>query len=498
MNADQVPIIQMNQISKRFGGVRALNNVSLTLSENEIVGLVGENGAGKSTLVKILNGIHQPDTGSICLDGQEIALKNVQDAMDKGIGLIHQELTLVNNLDVASNIFLGREPRGRFGLVDKNKLYNDAQKILDQLGMSLQANSLVGNYSIALKQMIEIAKALSQNPRILILDEPSSSLTEKETAILFDVIRALRNRGVGIIYISHRLNEITSLVDRVVVLKDGEVSGELEKNKLNSDNLIHLMVGRDLDFALDSSSIVRDKGCFKVVDIRTNTFPEHQIGFEVGKGEIVGLAGLIGAGRSELVNTIFGIEPQVSGYIMLDGQKLTISHPHDAIEQGIYLIPEDRRKQGMIADMNITENITIPNLQHFSTRGLILRKKERKAAQNQRQSLQIKSETLESPLWQLSGGNQQKVVLAKWLDMNPRVMIFDEPTRGIDVESKLGIYKIMRELVNSNVIVIVVSSDMEELIRICDRILVMREGALSGFLERKDFSEERIMKMAVG
>ncbi len=300
-----------------------------------------------------------------------------------------------------------------------------------------------------------------------------------------------------IIYISHRLNELTKLADRVVVLRDGEISGELVGKDINHDRMINLMVGRSLDFSSESSSEIKERGHFKVENLVTKAFPDSQINFEVSVGEILGIAGLIGAGRSELMRAIFGIDKPVSGQITLNEEQLKIKVPSNAIAKGIFLIPEDRRKQGIIAEMDVTENVTIPNLKHFSKRGWIFRKREKRAARMQKQSLQIKTEGLETPLWQLSGGNQQKVVLAKWLDMNPRMMIFDEPTRGIDVGSKLGIYKIMRQLVASKVIVVVVSSDMEELIRISDRILVMRDGSITGEIERKDFTEERIMKLAV-
>lgn len=489
--------LKMAGISKGFNGVPVLENVDFSIAKGEVVALMGENGAGKSTMMKILSGVYEPDDGTISLDSNEEKIPSVKDAMRLGVVLIHQELNLVNNLDVASNIFLGREPLRRFGIVQKKNLYEQARQILDKLRVVIPVDALVDQLSIGEQQMIEIAKAVSQNARILIMDEPTSSLTIKETKILFDVIRDLKAKGVSIIYISHRLSEVYEIADRAVVLKDGRNSGELLKGEINYDNIFKLMVGRSLEIPTVNTLTTAPRYDFFVSDLRTWKHPQKRVSFKISRGEIVGLAGLMGAGRTEVANTIFGIVRKEGGSVYLNGNEVDIETPSDAIERGIFLIPEDRRAQGIISEMDIVDNITITNLDSYAVFKLIQRKVTNAVSEKQSRQLNIAS-AMRNPLVKyLSGGNQQKVAIAKWLALNPNLIIFDEPTRGVDVGAKSEIYNIMRQLANSNAMILMVSSDMEEVMMVSDRILVMNEGEITGELQRSEFSEEKIIRLAV-
>jgi ribose transport system ATP-binding protein len=494
------PILEMKGITKRFPGVVALDSVDLEVYPGEIVALAGENGAGKSTLMKILGGIYQPDSGALRIDGQGVVIRSVADAINRRLGFIHQELNVLDNLDIAENVFLGREPvwGGPLKLVDRGRIHAEADVYLERLGLNLSSRTPLRNLSIAQQQMVEIAKALSLNARVLIMDEPTSSLTLTETARLIEVARELRAQGVSIIYISHRLGEISELADRVVVLRDGRNAGALARNEISHDGIVKLMVGRDLSRFYAHTSSAGKPGYFKVQNLRTNRYPEHAISFDVGQGELLGLAGLVGAGRSEVAQAIFGVESAINGTVLLDGKPLKIMSPKDAIANGIYLVSEDRRKTGLILEMVIRENITLPSLKAYTSAGLIDRQAERKVAESMRSKLNIKAPSVETKAANLSGGNQQKVVLAKWLSLNPKTLIFDEPTRGIDVGAKAEIYQLMRQLAQSGVAIIMISSDMEEVLGESDRVAVMHEGAITGILERSECSEEAIMRLAVG
>ncbi|HEY8185536.1 MAG TPA: sugar ABC transporter ATP-binding protein [Pyrinomonadaceae bacterium] len=495
-----VPVLQMRGVEKRFGGVRALKGVDFEISSGEVVALAGENGAGKSTLMKILGGVHQPDAGEILIDGQQVAIHSVADATRYGISFIHQELNVLENLDVAANVFLGREPlRGGFlQLVDSKRMHEEAGVYLKRLGLDIPTNTLLSRLSIAHQQMVEIAKALSLNARILIMDEPTSSLTLTETARLLDVVRELRTQGVAIIYISHRLNEIEQIADRVVVLRDGANVGALAREEITHDQMVKMMVGRDLDQFYQQPQAERVPGYFEIEQLHTNRYPKQNVSFGVGKGEIVGLAGLVGAGRTEVAQALFGIDGVIEAKIRLGGKELQIRSPQDAIKYGIYLVPEDRRNAGLIIEIPIRENVTLPSLERYAPAGLIAFDRERVAATAICKKMNVKAPSVEERVINLSGGNQQKVVLAKWLTLEPKVLIFDEPTRGVDVGAKAEIYALMRELAENGVAILMISSDMEEVLHISDRVAVMHEGVLTGILERSECEEENIMRLAVG
>ena len=494
------PILKMSSISKRFPGVLALDSVDLEVFPGEVVALAGENGAGKSTLMKILGGVHQPDSGSIQVNGEEVVFHSVSEAIDRGIGFIHQELNVLDNLDVAENVFLGREPvwGGPLRLIDRKEIHSQADVYLKRLGLSVSSQKPVRELSIAQQQMVEIAKALSLNARILIMDEPTSCLTLTETARLIEVTKDLRREGVSVVYISHRLAEIENLADRVVVLRDGRNAGSLSRDEISHDRIVKLMVGRELDRFPAHSAAENGAEYFKVSDLRTTRYPNHANSFGVRRGEILGIAGLVGAGRSELAQAIFGVETSLGGSIFLDGKEIPISSAQDAIANGIYLISEDRRKSGLVLEMTIRENVTLPALSRYAKAGLIDRAAERRVAQNISGALNIKAPSIEATVANLSGGNQQKVVLAKWLSLDPRVLIFDEPTRGIDVGAKSEIYHLMRQLSGKGVAIVMISSDMEEILGESDRVAVMHEGAITGILEHNECSEESIMRLAVG
>ncbi len=493
------PLLEVRGISKRFPGVIALDNVALEISEGEVVALVGENGAGKSTLMKILGGVYQPDGGEILVGGQPAKIHNVTDAMRLGIAFIHQELNVLGNLDVAANVFLGREPvMTPFKLIDRKKIHADTEPYLKRLGLNVSSSTRVDQLSIAQQQMVEIAKALSLNARLIIMDEPTSSLTLSETERLLELVRELSKQGVSVIYISHRLGEIQSCADRVIVLRDGKNAGALAKEEIFHDRLVSMMVGREIKNFYTQSTAAKTPGYFKVRNARSIRFPDQAVSFDAARGEILGFAGLVGAGRSELAKAIVGLDPSGSSDLNLGEEKISIRHPRDAIERGIYLVPENRRTEGLVVQMSVRENVTLPSLKNFTRLGWIQRKRERKTVEEQIVSLRIKTPTTEAAVMNLSGGNQQKIVLGKWLAMNPKVMILDEPTRGIDVGAKAEIYRLMRELAERNTVILMISSDMEEILHVSDRVAVMHEGEISGILDRADCTEENIMQLAVG
>lgn len=491
-------ILKMEKIGKRFPGVIALDAVDFSISEGEVVALAGENGAGKSTLMKILGGVYQPDGGKIYVSGHETTIRSVSDASANNIGFVHQELNVLDNLTVAENVFLGREPRVFGFLVDRAKLNADTEVYLKRLGLNIPGNTPLRELSIAQQQMVEIAKALSLNARILIMDEPTSSLTLTETERLLEVIKDLRVLGVSIIYISHRLGEIKEIADRVVVLRDGKNAGVLEREVINHDSIVKMMVGRDIERFYKPPSEKALADFVKVENLKTRRYPNQEISFVVKKGEILGFAGLVGAGRSDAAQAIFGVDLSLSGTVWIDGEKIKISSARDAIKHGIYLIPEDRRNSGLILDVPIRENITLPALWRYASAGLVNKESESKVSREMCEKLAVKAPSIEAKAGNLSGGNQQKVVLAKWLSLNPRLLIFDEPTRGIDVGAKAEIYQLMRNLAESGVAIVMISSDMEEVLGESDRIAVMHEGAITGFLDREEASEESVMKLAVG
>jgi ribose transport system ATP-binding protein len=494
------PLLEMRGIDKRFPGVKALDLVDLTVYPGEIVALIGENGAGKSTLMNILGGVLQPDAGTIRIDGQIVQIRNVSDAIRLGIGFIHQELNILDNLSIAGNIFLGREPTmgGFLKLINRRQMRTATEPYLQQLGLTLSADTLLNQMPIAQQQMVEVAKALSLDARLLIMDEPTSSLTLSETKRLFEVMRQLRSKGVSIIYISHRLAEVGECADRVVGLRDGVNAGSIEHDQITHDTMVRLMIGRKLEDYFVAPKTQTNDHYFCVNEFSTQRHPRQKIGFDASRGEILGFAGLVGSGRTEMAHALFGADPAASGSISLAGKKLQIRCTADAVKNGIFLAPEDRRKSGLVTEMTVRENVTLPDLDSYSTFGLIHRKSETEVSTRQCEIMRIKLASVETLVKNLSGGTQQKVVLAKWLALKPKVLIFDEPTRGIDVGSKAEIYHLMRNLADEGVVIIMISSDMEEILGVSDRIAVMNEGQITGFLSRDQFDEEAVMRLAVG
>jgi ribose transport system ATP-binding protein len=488
----------MRGISKRFPGVFALDAVDFHIARGEVVALVGENGAGKSTLMKILGGVRQPDAGEIKIDGQPVKIHNVNDAIRLGIAFIHQELNVLDNLDIAANVFLGREPRNALRLIDRKKIHADTAPLLQRLGLTVSTRTRLDRLSIAQQQMVEIAKALSLNARLIIMDEPTSSLTLSETNRLLELVCELGEQGVSIIYISHRLGEIDECADRVIVLRDGKNAGELTHEESSHDKLVSLMVGREIKNFYVPPDAPKAPGFFKVRNVSSSLHPGKTVSFDAARGEILGLAGLVGAGRSEMAKSLVGLDRSPAREIILDGKGISINTPRDAIDHGIYLVPENRRTEGLVVEMSIRENVSLPSLENFSRFGLINRKHERQMAEQQVAALQIKAPTVETLVLNLSGGNQQKVILGKWLAMTPRVMIMDEPTRGIDVGAKAEIYRLMRALAAQGSVILMISSDMEEVLNVSDRIAVMHEGEISGVLDRADCNEQNVMQLAVG
>jgi ribose transport system ATP-binding protein len=499
MPANTAPLLEMRGICKRFPGVVALDGVTLEIAQGEVLAMVGENGAGKSTLMKILGGVYQPDDGEIRIDGKPVSIHDVTDAMRLGIAFIHQELNVLPNLDVAANVFLGREPVFTpFRLINRKKIHADAAPFVKRLGLDISTHTRLDRLSIAQQQLVEIAKALSLNARLIIMDEPTSSLTLSETNRLLELVCELRDQGVSIIYISHRLGELDRCANRVVVLRDGKNAGQLSHEEASHDRMISLMVGREIKNFYVKSEVPTTPGFLRVRNIRSPMYPNQSVSFDAAKGEILGFAGLVGAGRSEMAKTLVGLDGATDAEVWLGGEKLSIRSPRDSIGHGIYLVPEDRRGEGVVVGMSIRENITLPSLPRFARMGMIQRSRERATADEQIASLKVKTPSAESLVVNLSGGNQQKVVLGKWLAMQPKVMILDEPTRGIDVGAKAEIYRLMRELAARGAVILMISSDMEEVLHVSDRVAVMHEGKITGVLDRPDCKEENIMQLAVG
>ena len=479
-------ILCLNGITKKYPGVIALQNVSLSFDEGEVHAIAGENGAGKSTFIKIITGAIQATSGTIQFEGQEIKNNTPDKSLALGIAAIYQEFNLFPALSVAENIFHGRYPR-KHGMIDK---------ILESLGLDIKSDILVKNLSVGYQQLVEIAKAVSRDTKLLIMDEPSAPLTENEVHHLFKIVDNLKKRKVTILYISHRMEEIFTICDRVSVFRDGQYIQTMKVCDTNVDELIRIMVNRELGNQYPSKNYKKGK---KVLEIKNfNTSILKNVSLEAYEGEILGLAGLVGAGRTETVRALFGADKLISGEIYLHGKKVKISSPRDAIKYGIGLIPEDRKKQGVLLGLSIRHNISFANLNEIKKNNIISMSKDIKASKKYIEALEIKTPSEEQLAGLLSGGNQQKVVLAKWLFRNSDILIFDEPTRGIDVGAKQEIYKLMIELVAQGKVIIMISSDMPELIGMSDRIIVMHKGEIKGSLTRNDFSQETILSLASG
>jgi ribose transport system ATP-binding protein len=494
------PFLRLMGISKSYPGVLALADFSMEVRGGEVIGLVGENGAGKSTLLKILGGVSAPDSGTIEINGLKHPRLTVSQSMNAGIAFVHQELNLFDNLDVATNVFIGREPRrlGWLNIVDNERLHAIVQPFLDRLGANFLPSTLVSRLSLAQRQLVEIAKALSLNSRLVILDEPTSSLPIAETDRLLTIIAGLKANGIAVMFVSHRLNEVVQSCDRVIVLRDGRFVGHLVGDEIAHDAMVRLMVGRDLKVAYATPANPRGDVALSAQKLRTKVYPHEEVSIDIHRGEILGLAGLVGAGRTELAHALFGADVNEGGVILLEGVPVRFLSTADAVKAGVFLVPEDRKGMGLVLDLAITENVTLPNLKAYARGVTVSLEAERRQAEKSRSELDIRAPEVSARAGSLSGGNQQKVVLAKWLAMNPRVIIFDEPTRGIDVGAKSEIYHLMRSLADTGVAVLMISSDMEEVIGVSDRVAVMHQGRISGILDRELCSEENILQLAIG
>jgi ribose transport system ATP-binding protein len=500
-------MLQVHGIRKAFPGVQALDGVALSVQAGEVLALLGENGAGKSTLMKILAGVYSPDAGELRLDGELVHFRGVADAMARGIILIHQELNLADNLSVAANLFLGSEDirGGVLGWLARRSMNERARGLLERVGLNVPPQRLVGELPLGQRQMVEIARALGQKARVLIMDEPTSSLTQRETERLFEVIADLKRSGVAVVYISHRLMEVRQIADRVVVLRDGRNSGELARHEITHGRMVDLMVGRDLKQFFRHTHDAGPAGetaehpvRLELQNVCYHGGPSTPVSFTVRGGEIVGMAGLVGAGRTELSEALFGLRPLVSGEVLLDSRPVAIRSPRDAVAAGLLLAPEDRRQFGLVLEESVQRNLGLPNLDHNSRFGLVSLGREADMARRTCARLRVRTPRLSQPVGLLSGGNQQKVVLGKWLARQPRVLILDEPTRGVDVGAKSEIYALMDELAAAGIAILMISSDLEEILGMSDRVLVLHEGRLAGELPRAALSEQAIMHLATG
>ncbi len=489
------PLLKMHGISKAFPGVQALNKVALTLFGGEVLALLGENGAGKSTLIKILGGAQQQDKGTIEINGNSVKLNNPQSSQAEGIGIIYQEFNLVPGLTARENIFLGQEPSS-ICFIPRVQEEEKSRELFARIGVEIDPNIPCSELTVAQQQVVEIAKALAQDAKIIVMDEPTAALTPREVQGLLKIVRELRIQGIGIIYVSHRLDEIDAIADRVTVLRDGEHVATRDKSKLHRNEMIELMVGRSLDKEFPSREYIPGPVRLTIRNLmRSNTV--RNVTFKLHAGEIVGLTGLVGAGRTETARLIFGADPKDSGVIELDEKRIYADSPRDAIRQGICLLTEDRKSQGLVLGQTVQENFGLPNLEQFTQTGLINRSKERDAFAKFVNQIPIKIADHEQSAQTLSGGNQQKVVLAKWLQRNAEVIIFDEPTRGIDVGAKYEIYQLIHQLADKGKAILMISSELPEILGMSDRILVMNEGKITGEItEVSSATQEDIMKLA--
>jgi ribose transport system ATP-binding protein len=489
------PILEMRNISKAFGGVQALRDVSFSCRKGKVHALLGENGAGKSTLIKILAGAYQADSGEIVFKGQRYASFTAREAMATGISIIYQELNLVQFMTVAENIFLGREPRNRLGIIDTRRMAKESADLLNRLGIQLSPSAHIGDLTVASQQMVEIARALSQNAGLIVMDEPSAILAGQELDRLFAIVRSLVKQGVTIIYISHRLNEVFEIADNVTVLKDGQVVGAQPIREVTRARLIQMMVGRPLEEIFPRATRPRGSPVLTATNVTTERLP-HPANLTLYEGEILGLAGMVGAGRTEVARALFGADAFRSGKILLKDTEIQPRSPKEAVEAGLALVPEDRKNQGLFLEQSIRSNITLSSLYKLTRFGVLQRSQENETIQRAQRELSINMASPELEAQYLSGGNQQKVVLARWLQTSPSVIIFDEPTRGVDVGAKFEIYHLMRQLADRGVAILMISSELPEILGMSDRILVMHERRIVAALARDQASEERIMELA--
>ena len=495
--SEQVPFLQMKDIVKSFHGVHALKGVDLTVRKGQVTSLVGENGAGKSTLMKVLGGIHQKDSGQILINGKETVITGPSDAINQGISIIHQELNDIPTMSITENIFAGKELRKKNGkFVDLAAERKKAAELLKMVDLNIDPDTLVMYLSTAQKQLIEILRAVAANTSVLVMDEPTSSLTSRETDKLFEIIEMLKKQDVGIVFISHRMEEIMKLSDKVVVLRDGHFIGELTRAEMTEEKIITMMVGRELTELYPESNARIGDVVLEAKNICSGFV--RDVSFSVRKGEILGFAGLVGAGRTEVMRAIFGIDKLESGQILLDGKEVHIANPREAIALGIGLVPEDRKLQALVLGMTVRENMTLAALRSLKKGVFYDASKEVKLTEEMDSRLNVVTPSIEQQIKNLSGGNQQKVVLGKWLLTNPRVLILDEPTRGIDVGAKKEIHELMCELAGQGVSIIMISSELPEVIGMSDRIVIMHEGRKKGEVSGKNVTQEELMRIAVG
>lgn len=491
-------MIEMSGISKAFNGNVVLKDVEFSLKEGEIHALMGENGAGKSTLMKILSGIYSKDSGTIKVDGKEVQFKSPKDAEKYGIVVIHQELNILPDLTVAENLFLGKEKTyGKFGILKKKEMEKETSELLSKLGLKVNPKTRAGDLSVGKQQIIEIAKAIASNAKYIIMDEPTAALTDREIKTLFETIRELKEKGISFVYISHRMEEIFAICDSITILRDGQYVGERKIAETTFDEIVAMMVGRELGERFPERHCEIGDVKLEVKSLKSNGLFED-ISFNVRKGEVVGVAGLMGAGRTEVAETIFGYRKANKGEILIDGKKVSIKSPIDAMKHKIGYVTEDRKVKGLVLDFSILENVSLANLKKVSSSGVMKKSKEEGLVNQYIEQLRIRTSSAKQSVKSLSGGNQQKVVIAKWLGTEPEILILDEPTRGVDIGAKKEIYQIINELAKAGVAILMISSELPEIIGMSDRVIVMHEGKLTGEVRKEEMTQELIMHYATG
>lgn len=489
--------IEMRGINKAFGGNPVLQNAGFVLADGEIHALMGENGAGKSTLMKILTGVYTRDAGTVIVNGKEVIYNNAQEAEKEGIVFIHQELNVLFDLTVEENMFLGKEIHNRFGVCNKKAMQKEVRRILDVLGVNIKPDAKMDTLSVGQQQMIEIAKALMVDAKVIIMDEPTAALSQSETVTLFKVVRSLKEKGVSIVYISHRMEEIFELCDRITILRDGQYVGTRNIPETNMDEIVKMMIGREIGERYPERDTRLGEVIFEVKNLNCPGIFQN-VNFNVRAGEVLGVAGLMGAGRTEIMQSIFGNMPHVTGQIFMNGQEIHNKNPWDAMDNGIGFITEDRKIEGLMLEKSIMENISIANLGRISQKGVLNKKREQEMTQQGIEDLHIKCTGAQHACGNLSGGNQQKVVFAKWIFTEPKVLILDEPTRGVDIGAKKEIYSIINKLADTGVAIIMVSSELPEILGMSDRIMVVHEGKIGGFIDKNEANQENIMILATG
>lgn len=490
-------ILELKHIVKTFPGVKALSGIDFTLKSGEVHAICGENGAGKSTLMKILTGVYTKDAGTILVDGKEVVYKNPQEAEKAGIVFIYQELNVLFDLTVVENLFMGKEITKKFGICDKKAMREKAQEIMDKMGVKIPVDAVMSDLSVGQQQMVEICKALMVDAKVLIMDEPTAALTQSETKVLFDVIKALRKKGVSIVYISHRMEEIFELCDRITILRDGAYIGTRDIKDIDMDGIVQMMIGREIGERYPKREVTIGEEVLRVEGFTKNKV-FHNVSFTVRAGEVLGVSGLMGAGRTEIMQAIFGNLSHESGRIFIEGKEVKIKNPRQAIAAGIGFITEDRKTEGLLLEKSIADNITIANLGKISGNGVLSKKKSEELVKQGIEEFHVKCFGPEHECNNLSGGNQQKVVLAKWIFTDPKILILDEPTRGVDIGAKKEIYNVINQLAAKGVAVIMVSSELPEVLGMSDRIMVVREGEVRGIVDGKDADQAKIMTLATG